>query len=358
MKRSRILTIVLALLLICGLMAGCYPKVVVLQEAPQQQPEDQQPQGPSDGTGLRVGVSITSSLSSSASASEDAAGLAQADINIVAVTVDDNGVITDCVIDAVQSKVNFDSTGAITTDLTAPVLSKNQLGDDYGMRDRSSIGLEWNQQAAALADYVVGMTLQQVKDIALTESGSAADADLASSVTISIGSFLSGIQEAVENASYLGSSAEDRLALATSTSLDSSSPASEEGDGLAQTDCTIAVLTLDGDTITGCYIDAVQAKVNFDATGAITTDLSSPVLSKNQLGDDYGMRGRSSIGLEWYQQAANFASYVTGKTVQQVSDIALTESGSAADADLSSSVTIGIGDFISVVEMAETQAEQ
>ncbi len=114
----------------------------------------------------------------------------------------------------------------------------------------------------------------------------------------------------------------------------------------------MAAITLNGDVITSCIIDAVQADVNFDTTGTITTDLTAPVLSKNALGDDYGMKKASAIGKEWYEQAAAFSAYVVGKTPEEVSGIAVNEKGGAADADLAASVTISIGQFQALVAKA------
>ncbi|MFQ9916116.1 MAG: hypothetical protein ACLRWQ_06755 [Flavonifractor plautii] len=100
-------------------------------------------------------------------------------------------------------------------------------------------------------------------------------------------------------------------------------------------------------------IDAVQANVNFNAAGTISTDLSAAQPSKNELGADYGMGKVSSIGKEWDEQAAAFASYVTGKTVAEATGIAPSrEEGNAGDADLAASVTIGVGDFLTLVEKA------
>ena len=199
---------------------------------------------------------------------------------------------------------------------------------------------------------MVGKTIEQVTGIAVTEDGKAADADLASSVTMSIGGYLEGIQQAVANAQYLGASKGDTLVLTSTTSLSDSKNASAEEDGLAQAYATVGAITMNGDTITSMVIDAVQANVNFDVSGQITTDLSLPQASKNQLGDDYGMRVASSIGKEWYEQAASFAAYVTGKTPAEVSGIAVTEDGKAADADLAASVTVSIGDFQTLVDKA------
>ncbi len=190
---------------------------------------------------------------------------------------------------------------------------------------------------------MVGKTIDQVTGIAVTEDGKAGDADLASSVTMSIGGYLDGIQQAVANAQHLGASKGDTLVLTSTTSLTDSKDATAEEDGLAQAYATVGAITMNGDTITSMVIDAVQANVNFDAAGQITTGLTAAQPSKNQLGDDYGMRKASSIGKEWYEQAAGFAAYAIGKTPAEVSGIAVTEDGKAADADLAASVTISIG---------------
>ena len=359
MPMKRLPAIALSLALSLGLLAGCGTTAVVAvpaptpsvvpTEAPAATPA---PADPSSGEAVKTGHALITSVGSSTSASAEGDGLAQADITLVAVTVGEDGVIDDCVIDAIQSKVNFDASGQLITDLSAPVASKNERGDDYGMRKASSIGKEWNEQAQAIADYVVGKTIDQVTGISVTEDGKAGDADLAASVTMSIGGYLDGIQQAVANAQHLGASKGDTLVLTSTTSLTDSKSASAEEDGLAQAYATVGALTMNGDTITSMVIDAVQASVNFDTAGQITTDLTAAQPSKNQLGDDYGMRKASSIGKEWYEQAAGFAAYAIGKTPAEVSGIAVTEDGKAADADLAASVTISIGAFQTLVDKA------
>ncbi|MFV0343461.1 MAG: hypothetical protein ACK5JH_11345, partial [Anaerocolumna sp.] len=101
---------------------------------------------------------------------------------------------------ASQSDVNFDATGVVTSDLAGELKTKQELGADYGMVGNSSIGKEWFEQANALAAYVAGKTIDEVKGIALTEEGTPADADLASSVTVHIGDYTNVIDKAVANA--------------------------------------------------------------------------------------------------------------------------------------------------------------
>ena len=350
---KKMIALLLTLVLTVGIFTACAPTIVVLQEAPKETTPVQTPekQPVADGTAVKTGLSFVTSTTSSAAASAEGDGVAQSDISLVAVTVDDNGVIDSCIIDAVQAKIGFNAKGELTGDINAPIASKNELGTAYGMGKFSPIGKEWNEQAAALADYVVGLTLDEVKGIKITAEGKPEDADLASSVTIYMGGLLAGIEDAVNNAVHLGAQKGDKLVLNTLTSASGSKAATAEENGLAQAYCTVAVMTLNGETITSCYLDAVQANVNFDASGAIVNELSADVASKNTLGDDYGMHAYSSIGADWHTQAASFSSYVTGKTVAEAAGIAVAE-GKATDADLSSSVTMGIGDFLELIAKA------
>ena len=204
MPMKRLPAIALSLTLSLGLLAGCGTTAVVAvpaptpsavpTEAPAAQPSS--PVDASSGEAVKTGLALITSVGSSTSASAEGDGLAQADITLVAVTVGEDGVIDDCVIDAIQSKVNFDASGQLITDLSTPVASKNERGDDYGMRKASSIGREWYEQAAGFAAYVTGKTPAEVSGIAVTEDGKAADADLAASVTISIGAFQTLVDKA------------------------------------------------------------------------------------------------------------------------------------------------------------------
>ena len=349
MKRLLAAMLAVTLLLAC---AGCAGRPATLADKPEAPPvQDTDPDAninTDSGGALYTGLYAVGSLSSSASAGEKD-GLLQTDVTIVAVTVDHSGVIRDCVIDAVQAKVSFGAQGQLLTEIPAQVLSKNELGTDYGMVKASSIGKEWNEQAAALADYVVGKTADEVLGIAVDEATKPADADLSASVTISIGGYQQAIAQAVKRAKPLGAQAGEELRL-VSTAAMSAADAPEGAAGSVQTDVTIAAVTMDGDTITSCVIDAVQAKGSYDAQGQLMGDTSAPVLSKNDLGTDYGMGKISSIGKEWNEQAAAFSAYVAGKTLDEVAGIAVDESTKPADADLSASVTISIGGFQALLE--------
>ncbi len=362
MKCKKISALLLSALLLVSLLAGCGTTVVVAPEGdkPANTPAPAQSQAPGgsdpvpggDAVPVKTGLAVLPSISGSKDASAEGDGTAQSEILLVAVTVGDDGVIDSCVIDNIQAKIGFNASGALTTDPATTFPSKNELGDGYGMKQASSIGKEWNEQAAALAEYAVGKTVDELKGMAVGEDGKAADADLAASVTLYIGGFVDGIEAAVDSAAHMGASKGDKLSLASETSMSKSKDAAADKDGVAQAYATIAAVTFDGDVITSCYIDAVQANVNFDASGTITTDLTAAPQTKNQLGDAYGMKQASSIGKEWNEQAAGFCAYVTGKTAAEVKGLAVDESGKAADADLAATVTVGIGEFQTLIAKA------
>ena len=296
-----------------------------------------------EATPVKTGLSYQVSVSGSKD------GAATANIALTAVTVDDNGVITACVIDYVQATVKFDEAGQLLTDATATFLSKNELGDAYGMRGASSISAEWNEQAAAFANYCVGKTVEEVKAAPQDEKGRIAD--LTASCTMGAYNFLPGVEDAVAKAQHLGAKKGDALYLVQLSNASGSKSATAEANGLAQVYTHVAVVTMAGDVITSCYIDASQAKVSFDATGKIVSDIAAPVVTKNVLQDGYGMRARSGIGKEWFEQAAGFCTYVTGKTPAEVAGIAVNESGKTTDADLAATTTIGIADFQSLIAL-------
>ena len=356
MKKTLALILVMALL--TALLAGCAGTTVVIGECTcpagshDALPGTTQP-APAEGA-VKTGIAVSTKISDSVSATAEADGKAAYDITIAAVTVDDKGVIQSCVIDSIPATVSFDSTGIITSDINAAVPTKNELGPDYGMVAWGNAIAEWNEQVAALAAFAVGKTVEELKNGAIDESGKApAGSDLASSATIYLGGYVSAIEAAAANAKHLGAQAGDELVLATMNSLGSSTSATAEAAGNAQLDADITAVTRKNGVITSCIIDSVQAKIAFDATGTITTDLSAPVQTKNELGENYGMVAWGNAIAEWNEQAAAFAEYVTGKTAAEVSGIAVNESTKPADgSDLSSSVTIAIGGFQALIAKA------
>lgn len=355
------LSLFLSLALVIALLAGCAGTPVVYYSdctCPTGIHTDSQPQEstpdqslPAAGGAVKTGLYIGTSAAESKSASAEETGEAKYDVTVVAVTVDDAGVIQSCVIDSLGASVTFDTAGAITSDLTAAPQTKNELGENYGMKLYGGSRYEWNEQAAALASYAVGKTVEELRSGAVDETGHAVDADLATTATIYLGGYVAGIEAAVANAQHLGAQAGDELKLAVLSGVDSSASADAENAGTAQLDVNVTALTMNGGTITSCVLDAVQAKVFFDAAGAVTSDLTAPFQTKNELGEAYGMKLYAGSQYEWNEQAAAFADYVTGKTPDEVAGMALAE-GKPADADIAATVTITVGGFQALIVKA------
>ena len=348
---KKMLAYVLTLAMTAGVLVGCTGKIVVI-ENPTENVETTENVEVADVTegAVKTGLSVMASLSGE-SATAEAAGKVTTDISLVAVTVDENGVIDACAIDAVQGKVAFDQEGQLTGE-AGEILSKNELGDDYGMRVASPIGKEWNEQAAHIAAYAVGKTVEELKTNAIDEAGMVKDADLASGATVYMGSFIWAIEAAVNNATHLGAQSGDQLILTSISSSNGSASATAEAEGSASVTSNIIAMTTSGNVITSCIIDAVQSKAGFGVDGQLVGEVGGDVLSKAQLGADYGLKAYSGVGKEWDEQTLAFCEYVTGKTVEEATGIALTENQAPADADLAASVSIAVGDFVSLVEKA------
>lgn len=302
---------------------------------------------------LKTGLAIKAAVNESSNAASDKDGEGKYDVTMVAVLVDKDGIIRDCIIDGIATSVKFDAKGQITSDLKAAPQTKNELGDNYGMVAYGGAKYEWYKQAEALAKFAIGKTVKELRKGAVDETGKAPkDSDLASSATIYLGGYVSAIEAAVKNAANIGAKSGDSLKMATVTTVKDSKSASADKAGTTQLDATVTALTLKDGVITSCAIDAVGAKVDFDATGKVTTDLSAAIKTKNELGKDYGMVAWGGAKYEWNEQAASFAKYVTGKTPSAVAGIAVDEKTAPTDADLNTSVTIAIGDFKNLIAKA------
>lgn len=341
----------MAMVLALGLLAGCSGEPVSAPPAAATKPTEVAGAPAAVKTGLYVGASVSDSKS--AAAEEN--GQVKFDVTLVAVTVSDEGVIESCVIDSIPATVKFDASGVITSDISAAVPTKNELGEDYGMKAYAGSKYEWNEQVAALSAYAVGKTVEELRSGAVDETGHAADADLASTATIYLGGYVSAIEAAVNNAQHLGASSGDKLVLASLNSVGSSKNPEDDKAGTAQLDADITAVTMNGGVITSCYIDSLQAKVNFDTTGTITTDLTAPLQTKNEMGEGYGLKAYAGSKHEWNEQAAAFAAYVTGKTAEEVAGIAVNEKTAPADADLAATVTISIAGFQALIAKAAAQ---
>lgn len=339
---KKITALLLVLMLIPALLAGCAANTAGGKPKP-----------------VKTGMAFVTSVDKSKDAGAEN-GVAQADSVIAAVTVDEAGKIVSCVIDMAETKGNFDAAGQISTPLDTKYMTKNEQGADYGMKKASGIGKEWNEQAAALAKYVIGKTAEEVKGIAVDATGHATGADLKASVTISISGFTDAVAKAAANAKDLGASSTDKLGVGVETNILYSNLAGAENpanpgntNGNIIIYATFAAATTDKDgKITSCLADGFQCAVSFDETGIIVSDLTAVPTTKNETGDAYGLKAFSSISKEWFEQTAALGTYVKGKTAKEIGGIAVREDTSPESTDMRATVTLKIGEFKKVIVKA------
>jgi len=200
--------LLISLFTVIFLLSGCGATTVVLSppqdetEPPVDQTDQNAPE--QDGTQpVKLGLAVLANVAQSMNATADSHGYARTDVTMVALTVDDGGVIRSCRIDGISAAIPFDNAGTLQIDDDTTFPTKDELGRDYGMHKASPMGKEWNEQAAAFADYAVGKRPDE-----LTAG------DVTASVTISTDEFIRAIRAAADSARHLGSRADDQLVLA------------------------------------------------------------------------------------------------------------------------------------------------
>lgn len=288
--KKRLACLLCPFILSCLLTACTATPVVYSDACPNEQAKQ-----PADA--VKTGLSLLASLNA-----KDGAACT---LQLVALTVDADGVILSCAIDGMSAR----------------------LDPDAPSRELQPDGQPWQ----ALASHARGKTLTQLRqgDVAYPEFT------------------LSAIEAAIQSAAYLGAGREDELRMACLGSIDGSTAEQPS----AALSCDAVALSLRDGRISSCIFDGIQAQAEFDSRGRLTSDPSKPLLSKNALGGAYGMKAYGGAGLEWRDQAAAFAAYLHGRSLQELAGVAVRD-GRAADSSIASTVTISVGGFLRLAEAA------
>ena len=130
--------------------------------------------------------------------------------------------------------------------------------------------------------------------------------------------------------------------------------ASTEGNGVGEADVTVAAVIVDGEgKIVKAYIDVMQLALEYTINGEAVAN--SEFKSKQELGDDYGMKNPNyatefwGSAKEWYEHAAAFDAACAGKTVAQIVALMATEganAGKGVESLYNAGCTIYISDFV------------
>ena len=308
---------------------------------------------------VMVGTGSVTNVSNKVKEGSDTA--AQFDTTFASVVLEGN-VIKYVYFDVAQDKVTYDATGHVTSDKTTS-MSKKDLGDNYGMKDKSSIKKEWYEQVEALEKWAVGKTVEEVLNMSTTQKDEkhtvTADKDLMTGCTISVTGFQQALDKAVKNAVEVKDVASVGSAILTDVS---GKDATAEKSGEAKASSTYGVVALDKDgKVVFTQTDEAQNAVKFTTAGALDGEAMA-VPTKAEKKDEYGMKKASSIGKEWFEQNQAFDEWTVGKTSKEISGMEVTtnEAGKTvtADKDLMTGCTMGVDSLQKVTVTAIAAASK
>ena len=163
--------------------AGCTIKVSefipALEEAVKNAAESE---ATADDT-LQVG--IVTSQSDKKDAADDAKGLNEFSLTIVATATDADKKVTASKTDALSFAVEFDTKGVSETEFGKDIATKRDAGDNYGMVAYGGAKKEWYAQADAFDAQILGKTADDVTALA-DNTGKAGDDLVTAGCTINV----------------------------------------------------------------------------------------------------------------------------------------------------------------------------
>jgi hypothetical protein len=345
---KKVVSIILAPVFTVALLAGCAGKDKAAS---------------SDGTGIvKLGLGQSTSIAKSKDADgADVTALGQVDTVIAAVGFDKDGKVVSVTIDTAQTKVQFNKDLSLKSDVKEELKTKVELGDAYGMKKNSKLGKEWHEQIAELEKWMVGKSIDEIKKMKTTTSDDKVltdEADLKSSVSVGIADYLAVVEEAYKNAVEVKGGT--KVGLGHEISIAKSKGLTADKAPLAQVDTVMMAAAFDKDgKVAGAILDTAQTKINFDNAGKLTTDKKAELKTKVELGDEYGMKKNSKIGKEWHEQAKALTTWMTGKSVADITGMKTTTSDDKVltdVAELKSSVSVGVADYLATLEEASKNA--
>lgn len=311
---------------------------------------------------LKFGMGIVASYGDAKDADGDTNGECKAETTAVAVLLDDAGKFVDIAIDTTEAKAAWTSEGVASA--TEEVKTKYELGTAYNMaaygkKHDGTDGkvLEWFEQIDAFVATAKGKTLDEVKAFVGEDTYTTGDL-AAAGCTISVGSIMAALEEAVKNAAASEATAEDTVKIAFATSVENTD-ATEEKEGSVQFEETIVAAVTDKDgKVVVAKTDCAQIKVTFDTKGVATVDTAAEIKTKLDLGTDYNMAaygkkhdGSDGAVKEWFEQAAAFDAALVGKTASEFASLADADGYGTGDL-ATAGCTIGISDMIKAADKA------
>ena len=291
---------------------------------------------------LKLGLGLCVASPSATDATEDGNGKAQATVTVAAVTLDRDGRIVDCQLDCADTTVEYTADGRALA--KESFMTKHEAGKDYNMVAYGNAAKEWFEQADAFEGVAVGKTVDEVKAL-VAEGNKGSDEVIKAGCTIMVHEFVKAIEKAAAGAVETEAKSSDALKLGVYTQQ-TTKDAAEDVKGSNKLETTFFAATVDADgKVTAAATDCIAFEFAFDDKGASTFDTAKAVVSKREQGKNYGMIAYGNATKEWYEQAAGFCQFITGKTLNEAIAIAV----NPAETDVITSCTIGTEDFLKLI---------
>ena len=204
-------------------------------------------------------------------------------------TMNTNGTIEELKLDVLQSTI---TEGVFAWN----ELSKQELGDDYGMVERGGATYEWYEQANMITDFVIENGFEALETIEVEGS---LELDNVANVSITVDDYMVVLRDV-----YVAAGEREAFP------LDGEFTAFDIDYHRGAPMITSVTVTIENGEITAYYIDALQSN---------GTTFAWNELTKKELGDDYGMVANGGAIAEWYEQAALIEAYWLENGVKSVS---------------------------------------
>lgn len=298
----------------------------------------------------KTGVGTVISVNAKEQTEEKGAS-AQVNTTIVAASFDKDGKVVSATIDTAQNEAKFGKDGKLEKEVD--LRTKNEKGEEYGMKAVSGIKKEIDEQHQALAEYFVGKTIEEIKAIPTEKKDEKHTAvptgeDLKASVTVTIEKYVQAIEKAYNNAVETTAPVA-KTGLGINVNATAKDKTAEKGASL-KISTTFMVVALDEkDTVVGAQVDVSEQEVAFDLDGKVAKEAT--LKTKNELGDKYGMKEASGIKKEVFEQHEAFANWMVGKTTADISGV------KEDDEDLRASITVNMAGYMQAFDKAVKAAK-
>ena len=285
----------------------------------------------------------------------------QINATLATVVLDKDGKIVAVKLDAIQNKFELGDSVEFTE-----LRTKKELGDEYGMAGKvdnngDGVMLEWFEQVAALEEYLIGKTLEEVKAIETHEVNShfiaKDEALLSAGCTIQITDFIAAVVKACEDEFAVSFETAGDIALGLAANNANDGSIGDDFEATIKMNIDFAATVVVDGKIVAALNDATQPKVVIEDGVVLSADVgkndaegnSLGLKTKRELKEGYGMAGKA------------FSEYVVGKTAAEVAGLETTLVNghyiSTDEALLNAGCTIQITGIQSVVAEAVENAD-